>query len=491
MLKVVLIDDEQLVIEGLLEMIDWHGHGYKIAGIANDGLSGYELINEVMPDLVITDIRMPELDGLEMIERCRKQIKKDIRFLVLSGYNEFSYIKAAMDLKSLSYILKPIDPEEIHPLLTQIFNQHEQAQYQMKRLNENIQWVTQMTLNRIIVEPNKRSLIDRALFLLDYKANMGFSSCVLKSVEMNNPSFKKAFFELNTILDSFKLSGTVITESEDEMLILIYGDYKQVQKLIQSVENKLYKHDDVAGIRWVFSLPLKDLNDLKSIAKKVKSRLELTFYDNAFFDMVTNENVYEFSTDVSLVDFSEIIVNISALEKEDLDHYLNCVFRSIRQSKINPQIIGFKWENFLLQMESMFHTHWTPLTYRTFCEFKEVCKSAVFFYYELQHSRKLYDITDNIKEFIEAHFHEDLRLKTLSKHFGYNSVYLGQLFLKEKGIKFNDYLLEVRLQKARKLLLYSDKSIKEVAREVGFKNPDYFLQKFKEVEGILPSLYRL
>lgn len=114
MLKAVIVDDEPSVLEGLKIFVDWQKEGYEIVGEASDGLSAFPIICEKHPDLVICDIRMPGLNGLELLEKIRKTVSPVPKFLMLSGYSEFSYARKAMQLGAVGYLTNLWIPKNCH-----------------------------------------------------------------------------------------------------------------------------------------------------------------------------------------------------------------------------------------------------------------------------------------------------------------------------------------------------------------------------------------
>ncbi|GGH47492.1 hypothetical protein GCM10008014_10860 [Paenibacillus silvae] len=117
MYKVIVADDEPFMLEGWRTMIDWQGCGYELCGTATDGEEALELIGTVNPDLVVTDIQMPVLDGLDLIRTMREELKYDSQIVIVTGYSEFGYAQQAIRYRVNEYVLKPLVPEEIHELL--------------------------------------------------------------------------------------------------------------------------------------------------------------------------------------------------------------------------------------------------------------------------------------------------------------------------------------------------------------------------------------
>ncbi|HVI40273.1 MAG TPA: response regulator, partial [Anaerovoracaceae bacterium] len=142
MYKVMLVDDEEIVIEGLKKKIDWEGLQLEIAGVAQDGLEALKMIEETTPDILITDVIMPVMDGLKLIETI-KAMGKNIKTIILSGHDEFSYAQKALKLGAAEYQLKPISVEELEELLeriiTKINEERQEEQVKNKLKKDNIQ----------------------------------------------------------------------------------------------------------------------------------------------------------------------------------------------------------------------------------------------------------------------------------------------------------------------------------------------------------------
>ena len=131
MYSVILVDDEPVVREGLEYIIDWEKEGYSVIGSAGNGLEGLELIKKVKPDLVITDIKMPGLTGLEMVGEAKK-INPDLKCIILSGYSDFKYAQDAIALGTLHYLLKPIDENELIQILSRVKIQLEEEEEEVQ-----------------------------------------------------------------------------------------------------------------------------------------------------------------------------------------------------------------------------------------------------------------------------------------------------------------------------------------------------------------------
>jgi two-component system, response regulator YesN len=494
MYKVVLIDDEPLVIEGLLSMINWSQHGFKISGYTYDGASGMKMIEEMEPDLVITDIRMPEIDGLTMIKQCQKRIKKPISFIVLSGYNDFDYIKEALDLKSLSYILKPIDEEEIYNELDKIRTFFEQQQIKTTRLQENIHLVTRMTVNRLVEEPYKETLYSRAKLMLEVKEGWGYSYGIIELYDIENnpmeellaPLWKFAYKEE----DIKKVKLLVLKQDLRALSFMVYGNKEDVNEMIDFLRS-MYKRSDVNNLTdCIVTCLSEDLKSLRLLTEKVKNRRKESFYDKGRSDTVDLKDNEVISQNIALFDPNEIMETIKSQNSTEREFYLNNLIRTLRQAKLDPKLISLKF-NLLIDLLNPEEGYKYELDmFSDFCEFKVKLIELVNSYIK-SHPTQEFNVISEVRAYIECNYQRDMKLKKVAQQFGYNPMYFGQLFFKCCGIKYSDYLLNVRIQRSKSMLLYTDKTIKEIALSIGFNNPDYYVQKFKEIEGKSPSHYRI
>jgi len=184
-IDVLLADDEQTIIEGLLKLFDWEGHGLNVVGVANDGIVAVNLARELKPDIMIVDINMPLLSGLDVIRALSKQLS-DTVFIIISGYDEFNYAKEALKLKVTDYLLKPVEFSELSRVLTQV----------------RINILENRTNDTLINESNEAdktdSLLYRIVSYLNEHSDEEISLNSLADMYHLNPAYISQFFKNNT-----------------------------------------------------------------------------------------------------------------------------------------------------------------------------------------------------------------------------------------------------------------------------------------------------
>lgn len=374
MLKVIIVDDEPYIVQGLSMIIDWNTAGYEIIGTANDGEEALELIKSMDPDLVITDIKMPIMTGLELLEKVRVEKITDANFVILSGYNDFEYAKTAIRFGSIDYLVKPIDKEELLGVLERVRNTTVRVERQE--------------------EANSTTGTD---------------------------SYVKEF------LSSLEKSGN----SPDE--------------ISSSTEIK------------------KDLMDelLHAIETNQKDKIEE--FSEEFFAYTTHSEEHLVRLAINYVIFG-------------LLHLAVAIDSDINQKEILTNILSST-----LDSDAHTETDSSNIT-SAFLEFGE--------YLVQLRGNQSQNSLSLVEEDIRTRYMENLTLKELGKKYFINSAYLGQIFKKQYGESFKDYLNKIRMIKAEELLLNSDLKIHDIAEQVGYGDVDYFINRFILYAGCTPAKFR-
>jgi two-component system, response regulator YesN len=378
MFKVLLVDDEPFVTKALKVLIDWEELGYSICGEASHGEEAVEIIKELKPDVVITDIRMPRMDGLELIRYCSEVLKANSEFIVLSGYNDFKYAQQAIKYRVKEYLLKPIDEEE---------------------------------------------LVDRLKEL---------SKEFLKKKESLEESYKKA--KLNMTYNFYRNSGCLLLQED-------------ITKLSFN-----YSFEKILSIRYIIeAIDKGEKSNIESIVKEV---------------------------------FSQFYKSLSTVEA--IKMYLNSLIVELMKliNEVGGEVDCFmqEYSSFVSRIEDL--------------NFEETKKSTLKLCIEcISYIKSLKDnssrgVINEVEKYIKKHYMEEINLKLISEKFYMNPVYLGQQFKKYFGKHFNDYINEMRIEEAKKLLTRTNKKIYEISEAVGYKNRDYFVGRFQKSTNMTPTEYK-
>lgn len=374
MMKVMLVDDEPFIMQGLEVLIDWNALGYEIVKMASNGGEAYEYLKSEQVDMVISDISMPVMTGLDLLKRIREEGLSDAYFVILSGYNDFKYAQQAIRYASMDYLLKPIDREELTDILKRA-----------ARMRESEHDETGMT-------------------------------AVLRALR----TFRSD--------QDIKTYGDEINVPQGRIMLL----KEQLDSLIAAVEQ----------------------NDITEINRSVD-----VLYDETR-DRGMSTDVFDLNLNYLLFRLIHLAVeqDESVDQEEVLSYISDNVYESgeIRGSRTHLKRFAISYAEYLVQLR------------------KNVSRG----------------ILQEIEREIRANFADNLTLKDLSRKYYVNSSYLGQLFKKKYDQSFKDYLCSVRISEAASMLLKTDEKIPVIAEKVGYKDTDYFIQKFIELRGCTPAKYR-
>ncbi|MGI6084998.1 MAG: response regulator transcription factor [Acetivibrionales bacterium] len=533
MIKVIVADDEIRVCNLVCNLVDWASFNMKIAGTAHDGISAYELIEKEKPDLIITDIRMPGMDGLTLISKT-KSICPEAEIIIISGYRDFEYAQNAIRYGVNDYLLKPIKKDELENTLLNMKNAWEKR---VESINETEKLMGQL-------ESDKGQL--RGFFFRDVLLNSqeGHS---LNMDDINQRyyfSFKEGLFQAFIIkfdfssTDNYFESYTAVLKRKVEEIL--HRNLKPV-----CIDEECYvKHCWVYGImnfeksgieaiRKQFLLIANEMISLKSMFHQVDLNVGLGSVHNdvnsikesmenaiisvnhrllapACIRIFQNEKPGRLNNRKLLEDFKNSI--ITPVELLDVKAAEQAVIDLERKVMEEPEADGhaiylFVPEafNYFLHVLRTIHTV-TDDQKQAFTRFKdisELCGSVkeLFGYLRIGISDLLTTLFNerrqsvarpirNAKQYIQENYMEPITLDTISAIAGFNSSYFSALFKKECGVSFVEYLSEVRIKKSKSLLKETDLSIAEICNMVGYQDIKHFNKTFKKISGVSPAEFR-
>jgi two-component system response regulator YesN len=522
--KVLIVDDEPLVLEGLKTMIDWGKYGFSICAEASDGEDALEIIKLMNPHLVITDIHMPVIDGLRLIKEVKEIRNLRAKFVILSGYDDFKYAKTAMHYNVNHYILKPIDVEEIEELLEKL-NGELQVEMRSQKANEQtIAFITENVIHRIINGEKKESLFNKAALLLNIKDTTKIRYILMEidhfsmwmndfeEYEIKNKKDQLSYvvqetFQINSCMDVL----LYIYQHNLYQLGLIISDKEKCDAGIMNLLIKIRKNVlDKCGfsISMFVSNSAKGIDSLSTLYEQI-----LEIKDYRFFYRVKNIFFYEdikktcMSYQFYEGDLENVLKEIENNDTEKIKNGITKIFNKFYQNKvatviIEAYIINLKAEIikrvYVLNGNVDEFAKWI-LDYKidiikeNFMQMKELvtelCLCTANYISDLQ-KKNSSNLIYELQKYIDNNYSKPLKLQDLADQFHMNPIYLGQLFKKKTNMYFNEYLHNIRIEKAKKLLQRTDMKISDIAKVVGYKDTEYFTNKFKEVTKILPSVYK-
>ncbi|NCB93101.1 MAG: response regulator [Clostridia bacterium] len=533
MMKVIIADDEPKVNLLLQKIVDWESLGFQIVGTANDGISALELIREEQPDLVLTDIRMPGCDGMELIRQA-KEINPNVDFVVVSGYRQFEYARTALRYGVEDYLLKPVKAEELTKIL-QTIREKKDEKLQMEQWKENV--------SQKIEKDDKRN---RELLLIRLKECAAKGISFLNLEETNSEyacNFKPAVYQVILIkpdlpsgqenLDTYRImmkrshetvekcSREVFSESatalmnEGIFLIIQMEDYDsvKVKKHLTRIRKEIENQRDLF---WGISVTTAMGSSVGSMEESSKSMweamwlgMERIFHGKGAWLEAENQKPAIRAEEYRLSPaWRKRLQELGEyLDSDKLAGELEKLKAELRQNvELNGKMVGECANEIIeaciqgvrqnekvdmdeIKAEFLLRYHMCTSLKEVF-ELLENGIGGIFQKYAQQKEKQEMRPILEAKKYIQEHYQDPLKLEEVSRVIGFNATYFSTVFKKETGKNFLDYLTQVRMNKAKQLLCSGDKSVNDVAEEVGYQDLKYFSKLFKKATGISPSEYK-
>lgn len=532
MLKVVIADDETKVCQLIFHLINWEAMGLEVVGIVNDGKSAFDLICEKSPDIVITDIRMPNYDGIELIKRS-KELNPNIYFIIISGYSHFEYAQKAIKYGVEDYLLKPLKKKELENTLNKIIEKYNIIR-NVTADKENLQSlvhtaeekVKKNLLAEMLINSERTGiLLARETINQEFhckftdgfytvlkiqpffsEANIDESSVILllsKIQHMVEEKLKPYCIELITYINDYHIL-CLINISEASL--------SEIKKQLNKMRNDIIKLKDIfqeiqviIGFSEVVSELSKLYNCINQADISVLNRIENPA--NFIIEYQENKNVLVMPTDI--VDSKERNELLQYIEVADLDGVsgiLNRIMVKLQPYSHDGKLIYscylelvdiflFGFKNFKVDYEFP-DLQWFKRKFNTYLSFQDIFDGLNKDIQDLHHiyleNRKLADIKPirTAKQYMNDNYNANINLESVSGQIGFNPAYFSSLFKKETGKNFMEYVMELRIQHAKQYLIQTDLTVDDIAKEVGYTDIKYFSKLFKKLTGLNPSEFR-
>lgn len=536
MLKVLIVDDDSISRTNIKTLINWDKYGFEISGEAANGANAIQIINDVKPEIVITDMSMPVMDGVALIEHLDRNFP-EIKVIALSGYDDFEYVRQSMKRGALDYLLKhKLNSEVLISVLEtakQMIVKELQSSEQESLLKEQLtesRAVLRQTFVRQLVQG---AIVDRDEIghkIKSLELELDTRNLAVIAAEMDDFHFlqeKYSVHDITKLISSFtdiareilKESGKAVVshiEGGKFALILSFGNmrsdlfiYNYIITTVDRIKSSIKRYLNITAC---FSLSgiYYDIAETSKYYKIADTALQDKFYTGK--DRIIKESAHEskgaefFNLEIN--DEKNIINAIKAADKEKLNEYVDRIFNRIvaaRASYKSIQMICAELINIInrIARESGFDAKLVysdeEIPYDEMKKFEtaaEVKQWLVGVYEKLIALIEVSGVdpgysepTKKAIEFIQRNYSKNVSLNDAADYIGVNSSYLSRVFKKDCGKGFVEYLNMIRLQHAKHLIQKGNIKLKEVVKEVGFNNYTYFFKVFKDNENMTPLEY--
>ena len=523
--KAILCDDDQIILSGLKKLIPWSDLGIELCGCAYNGKDAKVLFETYMPDILVSDIKMPFFDGLQLAEYAR-ELNPDIKVIIISGYDDFNYAQAAIRAGAMDYILKPIDEIKLinqlrkavdecrkKEMLKMMEKEHKTyleekmiqclifegdkaflKKYEINELNINLPpfcSVMMMELDSYAFNPSK--LLDNEL----QDINNMFNSCLQQIISMNI-----GIFEQRPGIAGLYIFGDSLEQIESMRSEAIF-------KFQDAFRQLCAKHSVIFACGNIYNsvMKLRQAYNEAQIAMKehfVNPSATILYYHNFTHNNAASKDLKTILTEMDFVslikqgDKGEIEAQLKKLKGTLLEiGGKSNVFMKVMAANLYARLfkeikqLGLEQEGFKLD----------PLEeYQKTAE----CNNVEEVIFELRKS--MFNIMDFLEksrggrnskliakalDFIETHYMQhEFSIEDVAKYVHMSPNYFSVIFKAEQGTSFTDYLIKIRIENSIILMLSTDMPIYEISYKVGYDTAAYFSSAFKKYTGYSPSIYK-
>ena len=504
MYRILVVDDEAIIREGIKCLFDYESLGFTICGEAATGEQAYSRIRELRPDVVLMDIRMPGMSGLDVAKRVREE-GYDCRIVIVSSYTDFSYAREAMRQGVQRYITKPIDEDELEQILRQFKEELDQKALATDT-TKHFRTKAHYSITREILEgkadPNNPALKD-----LHMEADI-FCVALCQEYRHSGIDCHSLFTELLCIPNQDNCAYDHITLHGSE-LYLLKGSHV-IQRLL---ERSLASHNEPISSLFIgLGRPVASLQQVhKSYedTQRLKNRRFFCPKDSHIMDQTALEQIdatVPFICNDHMAEISDQIMGcIQSFNRKGLIEVLEWLQGQLRVTSDSVDSVKLFLAALYLQIKTQMN-HLYPNDGIPFSANADIIASideSCYLHEIIDLFREQFEtimsaigtsnrdsVLDEILHYIHHNYASNITLEDISQLFGYNRSYLGKIFSKKMGQNFNSYIDQIRIEKSKELLLSDDSKVYAIAARVGYKNVDYFHIKFKKYVGISPAEFR-
>lgn len=534
MYKILIVEDEAIIRDSIARYIDKSEPDFEVIGKAENGLKALEVFEHELPDVVVTDVLMPNMNGIEFIRKVREK-NKDIKIVIISGHDEFAFVQTAMSLNVTDYLLKPFLPEKLVATLnkvkTAIDNQrnfYKNMDNLQKRLDESMPIVRERFYNDLVSDVLYMEEIRHKCNFLDIDVYAEFYTVAIIKLKNHNVAsaneFQKEekiqFFLMDTVGQLFdqQIKTFVFCITTNQIGIIICGSYdykyqfsRYINRSLTKLMNSMANYYDVLIYASVGKL-YEDISKLPQAYNEAKEAMAYSFvreansvinYDDIFLDGAKN-----YVNPSSLI--KDIILNAKIEKEADAIYKIKELFQYYVENGIMEQnfiktdvidiIIALQRYVEESKGNSYFLYKYNISPYEqiqrvdTMYELRNLLESFIgLTIQEISVIREghSYNIIEKLKSITALNIsNEEFNLDCAASMLYISPNYLRQLFKEQTGQTFLEYLTAERMKKAAELIENHAISISDISEKVGYCSQSYFSKCFKKYFCVAPSEYR-
>lgn len=500
MYRLMIVDDEDDERIGIKFLIKKFGFDFEIIEAAN-GIEALELLKENPVDILFTDVKMPFLNGLELSSRA-KEDDPEIQIIFFSGFDDFEYVKQALSLQAVDYILKPVNPAEFQRTIQKVIDRMEQhaAEYEQSR-QERKNYILTRLFNKIPLDKLKYDYGEEELAFLDE-----YTRLIL--LEFEEEFFGNKMSETGELCQEIKVLADVsfdLIDLNPSQGILLLKEPRCAEKECREFALGIHSFlEEKYGTRCFLAIStvLQNVCDMEKVYVGTEQILEERFFHKGSYVYPIDERKEEISTDsekegqllmeiekdVKCRDFYSLDRNVELMldkcKNNGFQSYIYTRFVCANLLKVLYQGLADEEGTLIFDVEKLYACG-------RFEDIEAIIQGIMGKLEQVFLAGSPANRTIAIVEqYILKHYMDELSLDILADKVYLTSHYLSSMFNREKGIGINRYIKNVRMEKARELLLDTNMKINDICKAVGYSNLSYFCKAFRNEHGMTPEKYR-
>jgi two-component system, response regulator YesN len=519
--KVFLVEDEIVTREGIRDNVDWESVGFEFCGEAQDGEVALPLIEKTQPDVLITDIKMPFMDGLQLCKIVREQMPW-VKIIVLSGHDEFEFAQSAVKLGVSEYLLKPISAAELQSVLQNVavvLAQERKEREKLKELQGRVKDILALKKERLLLDlvvgglSSSEAIEEYGEIGLKMMAQYYLVILIKLDLFENNghlqPIKQKKIQQIVTDLTDMHQGAFYAHKSVEELLLIMMGDDpQQLQEDGRFLAGLIQKDiEELIGCRATF--------EVGSIQQRL-TNIHLSFTDALAKTNHSNRSAAPGLSPVGNLQHAPKL-NQAAVERylrtglmAEFDAFFNQHLASISEAALLSTLIKhYLFVDFVLTaaqlvaelggeeaevIPEMTDVERLMFNLKTVDQIREALRALVanvLTFRNEQTNHETEELIFQAREYIDAHFSEpDLLLEDIAASANLSPSHFSTVFGREMGESFKSYLTRIRIEHAKELLRTTNLKCSEIAYHCGYNDPHYFSYAFKKSTGIPPQKFR-
>lgn len=524
--KVILVDDESDVAERIAHKINWNEIGFQNPILCNNGLEALDIADKEKPDVVMTDITMPYMNGLELAHKLKEEYP-NIRIIIFSGYDEFEYAQEAIHIQAEEYILKPIDSEQLKQIFLRVrdaldkeYDERQNISKLKSYYNDSLPMLQESFYTSLIESKIPSDNLEHFISIYSIDLHAALYCVVIihvsthhLSADMNPLYLSVSVRKLAEEKLGCKWDGKFFTYQGNTVMIAQLQNENDIKKLTDDCDKFTRLANGVC--KAIVTIGIGNIcNRISDIPQSYQGARMAVSY-RALYGTIKAINIDEIEPEQSnrplVIEtealnevFKRIRINNQESLEKAIDQYFletSSMFNNVLEFRfyvmqLVSQIYGFAVNN-KLEVENLFNSYHEIIRQTEKLELKDLPAWMKKICFQMQEAINV-KRTNTTKNFIvkaieyvdENYSNPELTVESICAYLNVSYAYFSTVFKKEIGKSFTSYLTEIRLNKALKLLLENNEKTYVIAHDVGYVDPNYFSYVFKKVYGVSPNKYR-